>query len=327
MAGATAVLLATSIARADPATSFELAWSAPERCTSREGILDATRARLVQSHVDMPAELFVVGTVRKERGGYFVALQVKDAAGKAVGEREVFVEGTSCTAVEEAAALVLTMMIAAIPPPEPAPAPEEVEVKAPADAPAPATPPKASSAPRAHEPSRKIGRPRLTLGAAAAASFGLLPDAGLGVALRAAYSPNPVVWLGLEATFEAGGSIRAAQREVGFQFLHAAAFAGARVLRIAVVEVIATAALRAGAIRVLPDGFAVVEREARAAVVGGPGALVRTRLAPHVFLEALPELDVVFIRDTFEIRDGAQVPIHRPNPLAARLSLGFGYEF
>jgi hypothetical protein len=328
--GATAVLLATSLARANPPSSFELAWSAPEGCTSRERIIDATRTRLAESRFDMPAELFAHGTVTQERGGFFVALAVKDATGRAVGEREVHVEGTSCTAVEEAAALVLAMMIVASPRPEPASSlerPEQLPGKAGSSDTPPPVPPNASSS-RLGPPARSATKsPRLSLGAAGVATLGVLPDAGLGLALRAAYTPGEILWLGLEATFEAGGSIRAAGRDVGFQFLHASAFAGARVLRIAAVEVILTGALRAGVIRVLPDGFAVVESEARAAVVGGPGALVRTRLAPHVFVEVFPELDAVFIRDSFEIRDGSQVPIHRPDPFAARLSLGFGYEF
>jgi hypothetical protein len=325
--GAVAVLLAAGSARAAPAPTFDLAWSAPEGCTSRERIVDATRGRLAQSALEVPSDLVVHGVVTKERGGFSVAIEVKDATGKAVGEREVHVEGVSCTAVEEAAALVLAMMIAASPRPEHASSTERPsrlpETDGGTGTPAPSQP---SEPARTKPPERAMKRPRLSLGVAGAASLGVLPDAGLGLTLRAAYSFGEILWLGLEATFEAGGSIRAAQRDVGFQFLHASAFAGVRVLRVAAVEVIVAAALRAGAIRVLPDGFAVVESEARAAAIGGPGVFVRTRLAPHLFLEAFPELDAVFIRDSFEIRDGAQVPIHRPGPFAGRLSLGLGYE-
>ncbi|WP_146651934.1 hypothetical protein [Labilithrix luteola] len=324
---AVAVLLAAGSARATPAPTFDLAWSAPEGCTSRERIVDATRARLAQSALDVPSELVVRGVVTKERGGFSVAIELKDVTGKGVGEREVHVEGVSCTGVEEATALVLAMMIAASPRPEPAPSTERLERLPETDGgdgtPAPSQPqePTPAKAPERARTSR-----RLSLGIAGTASLGVLPGAGLGLTLRAAYSPGAILWLGLEATFESGGSIRAAERDVGFQFLHASAFAGVRVVRFAAVEVIVAAALRAGVIRVLPDGFAVVESEARAAVVGGPGALVRTRLAPHLFLEAFPGLDAVFVRDSFEIRDGAQVPIHRPEPFATRLSLGLSYE-
>jgi hypothetical protein len=208
---------------------------------------------------------------------------LKDKTNRTVGEREVHVEGTSCSAVEEAAALVLAMMIAASSPPEPGSTSATPKGKAEPE-PAPATT--------------------------------MLPP-----------PPAPPARSGEnEANFETGGSIRAAQREVGFQLLHGAAFAGAQVLRTAAFEVVATAALRAGAIRVLPSGFAVIESEARAALLAGPGALVRVRLAPQLFVEVLPELDFVFIRDSFEVRDGSQVPIHRPDLFAPRVSLGLGWQ-
>lgn len=326
LAGAAALLLASSVARADAPPSFELAWSEAEGCSSRERIVDATRARLAQSRSDAPPELFAQGTVTKERGGFFVVLAVRDTTGRTLGEREVHVEGTSCTAVEEAAALVLAMMIAASPRAEPGTAPQPRATNADAGGEKPPAAPKPPPPQATPAPSRTKA-PRLSIGAAGVASLGVLPDAGVGFAIRAAYSPGELFWIGLEATFEAGGSIRAAQREVGFQFLHAAAFAGAQVLRVGAFEVVVTAAVRAGAIRVLPSGFAVIESDARAAVVAGPGALVRANLAPHLFVEAFPEMDAVFIRDSFEVRDGSQVPIHRPDLFAPRLSLGLAYEF
>ncbi|RYG64938.1 hypothetical protein EON77_19135 [bacterium] len=84
--------------------------------------------------------------------------------------------------------------------------------------------------------------------------------------------------------------------------------------------------MRAGAIRTSSTGFAVARSEASAAVLAGPGVLIRAKLAPHLFAEALPEIDGILIRDQFRIRDGEKLDIHRPAPFGARLSLGFGYN-
>jgi len=340
VASAAGLLLASRSARAAPA-DFELTWSAPAGCPSRKAIVDATRARLGESRSGGPAELFVQGTVTAERGGFLITLALKDKLGHSIGEREVRVDGAQRRAVEEPAALLPALPSAprradAPRPPQEAPpspeAPDERSRVEPVDAPRP--PPSEPTAPPAttgpvpsERPTRTSSPPsRVAIGVAGVASLGLLPDAGLGGALRATYARGPLL-VGLEASFESGGSVRAGTGEVGFQFVGASALFGLQVLRMPRVELSLTTALRAGVIRTSSTGFAVVRSETSAALLAGPGVLIRAKLAPHLFAEALPEIDGILIRDQFRIRDGEKLDIHRPAPFGGRLSLGLGYEF
>jgi len=343
MVSSALVLLASTRSARAAGSDFELAWSAPEGCPSRQEIVDAARARLSESRRPaVPPDFFVQGTVTAERGGFLITLTLKDELGRAGGEREVRVEGTQCKAVKEPAALLLALIIATRPRAEsgertePPPssdasaAPSHVESGDDAPSPPPTTHPPATvraepSAPAA----RSSGVPpsRVSIAAAGVASLGLLPDAGLGGAIRATYARGSLLFVGLEASFEAGGSVRAGTGEVGFQFFGASALVGLPVLRTSHVEIVLAAQLRAGAIRTEPTGFAILRREVTTAALAGPGVLIRTKLAPNVFAEALPGIDAILIRDHFRIRDGDKLDVHRPAPIGARLSLGLAYEF
>ncbi len=339
-------LLASTRSAGAAGSDFELAWSAPEGCPSRQEIVDAARARLTESRRPAgPPDFFVQGTVTAELGGFLITLALKDELGRAGGEREVRVEGTQCKAVKEPAALLLALIIATRPRAEsgnsPAPLPEApLPEDAPAapshvesgDAPSPPPtthPPAAVRAEPSAPAARSSGVPpsRVSIAAAGVASLGLLPDAGVGGAIRATYARGSLLFVGLEASFEAGGSVRAGTGEVGFQFFGASALVGLPVLRTSHVEIVLAAQLRAGAIRTEPTGFAILRREVTTAALAGPVVLIRTKLAPNVFAEALPEIDAILIRDHFRIRDGDKLDVHRPAPIGARLSLGLAYEF
>jgi hypothetical protein len=329
---------------------FELAWSAPAGCPSREEIVEATRARLGESPSEAPPELFVQGTVRPGPGGFVVTLALEDASGHALGERDVRVEEQSCKAVKKPASLVLAMMIAvarphveeqgdagtrprveeqgeAVAQPRPGSSQEQPETP---PASVGAVNPPAPPAPHALAPlpSAVPHPPRLLIGAGGVASLGVLPTAGVGFALRGMVAPGSTLLVGLEASFEAGGSVRVGGGEVGFQLFSASTRVGLPVLRTTRFELIPTLGARGALLRTSPTGFTVVKDEVRTTMLAGPGVLVRVRLGPHLFAEALPEIEAVLVRDRLRTLDVDKLyHVHRAGPFDARLSLGVGYEF
>lgn len=306
---------------------FELAWSAPSGCPSRERIVDATRARLGEGPSDAPPELFVRGTVAAgETGGFVVRLAMTDASGAALGEREVRVEQESCSEIEAPTSLVLAMMIAVA---DPGSEPHEQATGAPPPAPPPKPVPKPAPAvaPVAAAPAPPRSSRRVLLGAAGVGSTGILPSAGLGFGIRAAYSPGAGVSLGLETAFETTRSVHVAGGEVGFQLFSAAARLGMSVLGTETLEVIPTIGARGALLRTSPSGFSAVHHDVRPTMLAGPGILVRVKLASHLFAEVLPEVEAVLVRDRFRIRDGEKLyHIHRPSFFEGRLWIGIGYE-
>ncbi len=324
---ATGLIFAVRTVQAEP-TTFELAWSAPAGCPSREAIVEATQARLAGSPRETRPTLVVRGTVTRVRDGFSVALATEDSAGRRVGEREVHVDGQQCRAVTEPTALVLAMIIAARHPADEAPPPALAEPVTSAPEPTiPESPPSPAPIPRARPVASESTR-RLVLGASAVASRGALPIAGVGLALRATYSPMPIFLVGLEASFEIGGSVRTGPGEVGFQLAGGSGLAGIQVLDTRPLELSLTLGARAGVIRTSPVGFRAVENQTRAVLLVGPGALFRVQVIPSLFLEALGQAEVVVVRDRFHVRDAEIVyPIHRPALVTGRFSLGIGYEF
>ncbi|MDF2694378.1 MAG: hypothetical protein K0S65_2761, partial [Labilithrix sp.] len=115
LANAVGLVLLAWTARAEGA-AFELRWTAPAECPSRDAIVDATRARLGELGSAAPPELFVEGTVQPESGGFVATLVLSDASGHLVGERELRVAGQDCAAIEEPVSLVLAMVIATLRP-------------------------------------------------------------------------------------------------------------------------------------------------------------------------------------------------------------------
>ncbi len=322
--------LVSATAHAEP-TKFDIVWSAPAECPSGEQIVAATRARLGARPSEEAPALFVQGNVTPANGGFFVALVIEDVFGHPVGRRQVRVEGPDCSAVADATALVLAMIIAS--------RPRESPVATTTEDPAPPPPPSSSvstapesKGPRAVPVRTPRARPtpprRVLFGASVIASHGVLPRAGFGLALRTAYSPSPPVFLAIETSFEDGGSLRDGTAEVNFQFAGGSALAGRRVLQAAQMELILTLHARGGVLRASGTGFRATQHDARPIAFVGPGALLRAKLAPSLFVEAFPLAEVVLIRDRFHLRDGeVVVPIHKPAPVAGRLSLGIAYEF
>src|SRR5690606_30359765 len=135
--------------------------------------------------------------------------------------------------------------------------------------------------------------------------------------------------LGLEAHFEVGDTVRAGRGEVDFSLFDGAARVGLQALRMRHLELIPMIDARVGVIHAPSRGYTrSLESETRGAVLAGAGVLARVEIVRRLFLEALPEVELVVVREDFQVIDNGQLyGLHRAKPLAARLALGFGYEF
>lgn len=320
LANAVGLVLLAWTARAEGA-AFELRWSAPAECPSGAAIVEATRARLGELGSEAPPELFVEGTVQPQSEGFVATLVLSDTSGRLVGERELRVAGQDCAAIEEPVSLVLAMVLATLRPQSGAHAArrEQPEVMPPTRAPA---------APAEVPMTREVPS-RFLMGAGGMTSFGLLPDVGVGATLRAMYSPGSRVYFGLEASFEVGGSARVGTGKIDFQLFGGAARVGLQVFRSRPLELIPTLGARAGVVHAPSSGFArSFGNDTRAIVLAGPGMLGRLRLVSNFFLEVLPEVELVFVRDEFQAFDSGKLyRVHRAYPIDVRLSFGIGYDF
>ena len=308
----------------------------------------ATLARLGESETSAPPELFVRGDVVAEKGGFVVTFIVKDVGGAEVGEREMRVQGRTCEAVTEPAALVLATMISVVrpraeTPVEPLRAPPDGGARTQVDTgetraadalPSPSTARSIpiASTPRSDSQGAPVGRAaapsRHTLGAAGVASVGVLPTGGFGAALRTSHLARSSFLLGLETSVEVGAWVRAGRGEVGFQLLSASVLAGFQVLRTAKVDLTPVVTFRGGVLRTSPSGFQLVKAEARPMALAGIGALVRVSLAPRLYGEALPQAELPLIRDVFQASEARTTYfLHQPSAVGARVSVGVGYEF
>lgn len=274
------------------------------------------------------------GTVSEAGQGFSIRLTMKDAAGRQVGMRQVRVDSHTCKDIEGQTSLVLAMMIAVGRPQRAeAPAKPDEPVVAPAIE-TPPGPPPMPNPPPVPAPTRPVrakpdpGSHRLLVGAAAVASRGALPTTAGGVAVRALYSPRRIVLFGLEASAETSASVHAGSGEVAFALFGASARLGVSVLRTSRFELFPMLGARLALIHDSPRGYQEVHQRLPTTVVGGPGVLLRFEVARSLFVEALPEIGAIFVRDGFRVREKDKLYlVHRPNALETRLSLGVGYEF
>ena len=318
-------------ARAAP---FDLAWSAPDGCPSREEIVEATRARLGESPAEVAPEFFVRGAVSKEDGRFVITLAMKDASGRPAGERRVRVDAESCAEVERPTSLVLAMMIAVAHSAPPA-------VSSETSPPAETSPPSEAALPPARAPSAEPSAPlpaapptappghshRLRAGAAGAVSHGVLPDVGLGFAIHMTYALRSLS-LGLEGRFEDGGRVTVGRAAVGFHLLGIGARLGVTALRAGRLELIPFVTASVARISSSATGVRASYELARTTGLVGPGVLSRFALTRSLSVELSAEGHCVLLRDRFAVRSGDElIPLHRPSAFAPRISLGIGYEF
>ncbi len=318
LAGCAGVLHA-GLARAAP---FDLDWSAPEGCPSRERIVAASRERLGESESEATAALFVRGRVAIEDGAIVVDLLVKDAAGAELGERRVrFTEGR-CDAIEEPTALMLAMLIVVARSGDPPPADAAKQAPEPVAKPAP------ERRPPPPPPTRTPALPPMTIGASAVTSIGLFPSAGFGGAVRWTMTFSVPLVLGVEGSFETSRAAPAASGEASFLSFDGAALAGVSVARSQAFELVPLLQARAGIMAGSTRGFPSAFDAQRFVGSGGVGALGRVMLGPALRLEVLPDLRVALTRDEFQVREGGKLfHVHRPALVEARLSVGVAWEF
>ncbi len=313
---ACALFMQTRSAKGAP---FDLEWSAPEGCPSREAIVAASLARLGESGSSAPPELYVQGTVMVEDGAIVAELRVKDVTGADLGERRVRFDEPRCEDIVESTALVLAMMIAVAQPRTPEPV-LEPEQQPPPTAPRVRRPlPPATPAP-AHVP--------MTLGASAVASLGLLPNVGFGGALRWTATLSPPLVLGVEGSFETSQPVRVLGAEATFRFVDAAALVGFRAVRSKWLELVPLVEARGGFSIASTTGFRSAYDATRFVSIVAAGVLGRVPLGRALRLEVLPDIRVPLDSADFLVRDqGELFHVHRPALVEGRLAVGIAWEF
>ncbi|AKU93961.1 hypothetical protein AKJ09_00625 [Labilithrix luteola] len=316
------VLLHARLAEAAP---FELDWSAPEGCPSRERIVEASLARLGEGPSRGAPELLVKGNVTVTGASITADFQVRDAAGTELGERGVRFEESRCADITESAALVLAMMIAVA---RPQAAPSSPDAHATSED----TEPRAVLPDRPSRPARESQPPRervpMTIGASALMSAGLLPEIGFGGALRWTATFATPVLVGLEGSFEMSPSVRAAEGEAVFRYLDAGALVGYRVMRSRWLELIPLVEARAGVALVTTRGFRASYDATRFVSVLAAGVLGRVPLSSTLRLDVLPDVRVPLVADEFVLRQPERiVSVHRSATIETRLAVGIAWEF
>lgn len=324
------------------AAPFDLEWSAPPGCPSRESMIAATRAHLGETDTGAPPDLFVRGTVSVEKGPFFVvAFHMTDAEGKSLGERRVPIREATCAGIEAPASLVLAMMITVARPTEvPAPAAPSSSSPPPSSpppsSPPPSSPPPDRPPPRARRLStsgtvrrRPLGEgPTLSLAVSGVTSLGFFPNVGIGGAVRsmAVFASGLVV--GIETSFETSRPQRAGTAgEATLSLVDGGLLSGFRLVRSGPFEVIPLIEVRGGVLTASATGFPRVRNLERLLGVVAIGALSRISLSSSFRLEILPDLRVPLKRDELQVRREMDlVHVHQPSVVEARLSIGIGLE-
>ncbi|AKU98177.1 hypothetical protein AKJ09_04841 [Labilithrix luteola] len=324
---ASLVILQAGRAEAAP---YELEWSAPEGCPTRERMMEASRRALGEPMSSGAAELVVHGEVTSDEGSFLVVLRVRDAAGADLGERRVRFYESRCSEIEEPAALLVAMMIAVARSREPAreTAAEPAPPPAPPPAPSVVAPPlrdrtvSPSPVPEGHKEPLAMA-----VSGSGVASLGFLPNVGLGVALRWTAS-FPMLVLGAEGSFETSWATSAPGGDVTFRYFDAGALVGLRVLRSRAFELIPLVEARLGALAGSTSGFRASYDTTRLVGIVAAGALVKIRLGSRTHLEILPDVRLPLAHDVFDVRqDGQLIRLHETASVEARLSIGVGWSF
>ncbi len=324
-------LLGVTHAGTARAAPFELDWSAPEGCPSRERMLRATRARLAEERDSTAApELFVRGSVTVEGKTLILDLRLNDANGEDRGERRVRFDDRTCEAIEAPASLVLAMMIGVAraretqepAPDSPAEPGRDEEPSAQPASPAPVRP--APPPPTAEKTPPDLP---MTLGLSLVASHGALPNVGFGGALRWTATFRRAVMIGLEGTFETTWAVPAANGEATFRRFDGALLVGAPAVRARSLEIIPLLHLRGGLLTGDVSGLSSAYDATSVVAAFGAGVLGRIPVGRTLRFDVLPDVRVPLSRDEFQVRrEGELIRVHRPAAVEARLSLGFAWE-
>lgn len=326
--------LPAASAGAAPARSSSLGWvrgPGAEGCLGTRALAEAVEARLGrQVFVSAArAEVAVEGQIeRGPAGAWRASIAVAGEGGRVLGTRELLREAASCRELDEQLVLVIAVMIdpdAALhapPLPAVAPAPAVIVHRELVPVPVPYTAP-----PRAAPPRPEPFRAGIHLGAVFA--LGLLPEPGVGLALRGRLTPPR--W----PTFELGGALWAANQAesggVGARFSLAEGFVTGCAPAVTALgfELSGCLGLRAGVLRVGGFGFDLAQSPERPTFAASLEGRVRRRLVGPLVLAVGPGLLAPIVRDRFfySVDAGPRLQVFRMAPLAGTLEATLGLEF
>jgi hypothetical protein len=345
---AVGVAVAAHVVSAAATTSEWLVWDAPPACPGREAALDRVRATTREAAGD---DVHAEVRIRAESDGRWSAT-VSVTAGESRSER--LLDGASCGAVADAAALIVGLSLAPAPAvsggaaptasvasdrndsPAPSESPASPVPSGPASGPSVEAPPTvvrpravtlAPSAPKESTPSLLSRTPGgLTLHAASVVDLGTLPSAGPGIAMGASWRAAPLE-IGLDAAVFAAERGTVAETTSGASVGLASASIDACLL-VPLGDRVVVAPCAGFALELLtangfgpPGAFTAEQR-----VVPLPAAFGDLGLewwpSRHVGLRAGIRGVVPFERPTFVVLGPGHGPAHRPSAAAAEPSLG-----
>ncbi len=172
--------------RAAATPRLELRWDAASGCLDGDGL-----AKLVESTLDEPVfhsqtaafDATLEGKVVKSSGGYDAHIVLRSPDGAVLAERDIGSPSEDCSRLDESLAVVVAMMVDAVPEPQPKPAPQPPRLHVSATPPRPG-PIKAPIEKITNERPRSEPTWSGEIEAGAAVTMGLLPDVSPGAFVR-----------------------------------------------------------------------------------------------------------------------------------------------
>jgi hypothetical protein len=280
-------------------------WNAPSECLRRDALERSVSERLGRRAFVAPseAEIELHGDLEASESGFRVSFRLTTLDGRVVGERVLDSAAQDCAALLGPVTVILAIMLnvprASLPLLEPEPPPPSIP----------------------WDPS---------IGARGGLVLGLLPSAGLEIALSFGLELRETLRFALELGYDWAPAIDAAEGEL---FVNAA-----RAHLVLAVPFVAATAVRvygvigagAGALFGGASGFDANRGGAAFIVEARGGARLHLRLGGITWLVLSAEAGVIPWRPTFSIGTGAAAPretLFTPSPITARFGGGIEVAF
>jgi hypothetical protein len=323
--------LTAANAEATEARSSSLGWvrgAGAEGCIGTRALAEAVEARLGrQVFVSAArAEVAVEGQIERGPAGEWRAqISIAGERGRVLGTRELRSEAASCRELDEQLALVIAVMIdpdsalRAAPPPFVAPPP--------VIAPAVIVQRELVPVPYVAPPRPDPWRAGLHVGAVF--SLGLLPNPGVGLALRGRVTPPR--WPAIELGAAIWSANQAESGGVGARFTLAEGLVSACPLAMSAfgIELGGCLGVHVGAMQIGGFGFDLAQDHERPTFGASLEGRVRRRLAGPLVVSLGPGLLVPIVRDRFFYSGpaGQKLEVFRMAPLIGTLEATLGLEF
>jgi hypothetical protein len=333
---ATTLIVALGLTAADAdaaeARSSSLGWvrgpNAAE-CIGTRALAEAVEARLGRPVFVSAARADVAVEGQIERGPageWRAAISIAGEGGHVLGTRDLRSGSTSCRDLDEQLALVIAVMI------DPDAAFRPAPLVAPTPVVAPAVIVQRELVPVPYfAPPLPDRRWRAGLHLGAVFALGLLPNPGVGVALRGRVTPPR--WPAIEVGAAIWAANQAESGGIGARFSLVEAVASLCPLAVSGlalgVELGGCLGVRGGVIRGGGFGFDLIEDHERPTFAASLEGRVRRRIAGPVVLALGPGLLVPFVRDRFYFSGpiGQKLEVFRMAPLVGTLEITLGLEF